>query len=48
MTLLKRREWLKAAAMALGSVRMSRAAPETNRRINSVLGPTAPAELGAP
>jgi phosphotriesterase-related protein len=43
---MKRRDLLKAAAMALGSVRESRAAADTNRQINTVLGPIPPSELG--
>jgi predicted metal-dependent phosphotriesterase family hydrolase len=46
MALMKRRDLLKAAAMALGSVRESRAAADTNRQINTVLGPIPPSELG--
>jgi len=38
MALMKRRDLLKAAAMALGSIRESRAAADTNRQINTVLG----------
>src|ERR1035437_6753060 len=46
MFLMKRRDLLKGAAMALGSIRASRAAADTDRRINTVLGPVAPADLG--
>jgi phosphotriesterase-related protein len=43
---MKRRDLLKAAAMALGSIRESRAAADTNRQINTVLGPIPPSDLG--
>jgi phosphotriesterase-related protein len=43
---MKRRDLLKAAALALGSVRESRAAADTNRQINTVLGPIPPSDLG--
>jgi phosphotriesterase-related protein len=46
MALMKRRDLLKAAAMALGSIRESRAAADTNRQINTVLGPIPPSDLG--
>jgi phosphotriesterase-related protein len=42
---MKRRDLLKAAAMALGSIRESRAAADTNRQINTVLGPIPPSDL---
>jgi len=46
MAFMKRRDLLKAAAMALGGIRAGRAAAEPNRQVNSVLGPVPPAELG--
>jgi predicted metal-dependent phosphotriesterase family hydrolase len=46
MALMKRRDLLKAAAMALGSIRESRAAADTNHQINTVLGPIPPSDLG--
>ncbi len=46
MALMKRRDLLKAGTLALGSVRESRAAADTNRQIDTVLGPIPPSELG--
>jgi len=46
MGLMKRRDLFKAAAMALGSIRESRAAADTNHQINTALGPVPPADLG--
>src|SRR5579872_466839 len=46
MALMKRRDLFKAAAMALGTIRESRAAVDTSHRINTVLGPVPPADLG--
>ncbi|MGA9625080.1 MAG: hypothetical protein WBL65_00655 [Bryobacteraceae bacterium] len=46
MALMKRRDLLKAAALALGSIRESRVAADTNRQINTVLGPIPPSGLG--
>ena len=46
MVLMKRRELFKAVAMALGTIRESLAAVDTNQQINTVLGPVSPADLG--
>ena len=46
MVLMKRRDWFKAAAMAFGTIRESRAAVDTNHQINTVLGPIPGAGLG--
>lgn len=46
MVLIKRRDLFKAATMALGCIRGSRAAVDTSRQINTVLGPVPPADLG--
>lgn len=46
MILMKRRDLFKAATMALGSIRQSRAAVGTSLQINTVLGPLPPADLG--
>jgi phosphotriesterase-related protein len=46
MGLMKRRDLFKAAAMALGSIRESRAAADTNHQINTALGPVPPTGLG--
>jgi phosphotriesterase-related protein len=46
MVLMKRRDLFKAAAMALGTIRESRAAADTSHQINTVLGPVPPADLG--
>jgi phosphotriesterase-related protein len=43
---MKRRDLFKVAATALGTIRQGRAAVDTNRRINTVLGPIPPADLG--
>ena len=46
MVLMKRRDLLKAAAVALGTIPESRAAADTSHQINTVLGPVPPADLG--
>lgn len=46
MVLMKRRDLFKAAAMALGTIRESRAAADTSHQINTVLGPVPLADLG--
>ena len=46
MVFMKRRDLFKAAAMALGTIRESRAAVDMNHQINTVLGPVPPADLG--
>jgi phosphotriesterase-related protein len=46
MALMKRRDLFKAATMALGCIRGSRAAVDTSHQINTVLGPVPPADLG--
>jgi len=46
MVLVKRRDLFKAAGMALGTIRESRAAADTNHQINTVLGPVPLADLG--
>ena len=45
MDLMNRRDWFKGAAVALGTIRESRAAVDTSK-INTVLGPVSPADLG--
>ena len=46
MVLMKRRDLFKAAAIALGTIRESRAAADTSHQINTVLGPVPLADLG--
>ena len=46
MVFMNRRDLLKAAATALGTIRESRAAVDTSHQINTVLGPVPPADLG--
>jgi len=43
---MKRRDWFKVAAMALGTIREGRSAADTSHQINTVLGPVPPADLG--
>ena len=46
MVFMKRRDLFKVAAMALGTIRGSRAAADASPQINTVLGPVPPADLG--
>ncbi len=46
MVLMKRRNLLRTAVTAFGSARLSRAAADPSRAVNTVLGPLPPAELG--